>query len=150
MLLQEIFRSEWKRQWLEPRWSDNQPWPSKAHVLPYMAHGLDLWTSQLPCHSLHLELADQPLTFRCQNMEVLGECPAQIFSNSTNSLQTHENSWKFPSTFTTVAGGKRILFPCFEVLFRSKCGKRNEYFYKGLIRSMELTISFTDRELGRS
>ena len=39
-----------------------------------------------------------------------------------------------------VAGGKGILFPCFGVLFWSKCGKINEYFYKGLIRSIELTI----------
>ena len=36
------------------------------------------------------------------------------------------------------------------VLFRSKCGKISEYFYRGLIRSMELTIGFTNRALDRS
>ena len=39
-----------------------------------------------------------------------------------------------------VESGRRILFPCFGVLFRSKCDKINEYFYRGLIRSMELII----------
>ena len=68
-------------------------------------------------------------------------CPAHIFSKSTNSLQNHGKSWKFPSALTAVAGGKGILFPWNGVLFRPKCGKMNEYFYKGLNRLMELTIS---------
>ena len=80
-------------------------------------------------------------------MEVLEGCPAHIFSNSTNSLQTHENSWKFPSTLTAAAGGKEILFPCFGVLFRSKCGKINEYSYKALIRSIKLTIGLNQQEV---
>ena len=37
-----------------------------------MAYGLDLQTSQLPCHSLHIESPDLALSLRCPNMEVLG------------------------------------------------------------------------------
>ena len=69
-----------------------------------------------------------------------GVCHAQIIPNSTNSLQDHGKVWKFPSTLAAVAGGRGILFPCFGVLFRSICNKINEYFYKGLNRSVELTI----------
>ena len=62
-----------------------------------------------------------------------------IISHCTDSLQTHGNSWKFPSTLTAVVGGRGILFPWFGVLFRSKYGKISEYSYGGLIRSIELT-----------
>ena len=63
-------------------------------------------------------------------MEVLGGV------SSTNNLQLHkpmEMSWKFPSTLTTVEGGRGILFPFLEY-------NLSEYFTGGLIRSMELTI----------
>ena len=69
-------------------------------------------------------------------MEVLGGV------SCTNNLQQHRyspNPWKFPSTLTVVVCGRGILFPWFGVPFRSKCGKISEYFYRGLIRSMELT-----------
>ena len=55
-----------------------------------------------------------------------------------------EMSWKFPSTLTVVEGGRGILFPCFGVLFRSKYDNLSEYFYRGLIRSMELRIGLND------
>ena len=140
MLLYEDFRSEWKRQWIEPGWSVDQTWPSKAYGFPYKAYGFDLQTSQLPCQSLDLESADQPWSSGVQIWKFKGVCHAQIISNCTYSFQTHGNSWKFPSTLITVAGGRGTLFPWFGVLFRSKCGKISEYFYRGLIRSMELTI----------
>ena len=140
MLLHQIFRSEWMRQFIKQGWSDGQPWPSNIHFIPYMVYGLDLQTSQLLCPNHLLKSAVQPWPSDVQIWKFKGVCPTHIFSKSTNSLQNHGNSWKFSSTITTVAGGKGILFLCFGVLFRSKCGKRNEYFYKGLNRSMGLTI----------
>ena len=125
---------------METGWSDDQPWPSKAHGFPYMVYGLDLQMSQLPCHSPHLKSADYPGPSGVQICKFKGVCHAQIISNYVDSLQTHGNSWKFPSTLTAVESGRGILFPWFGVLFRSKCDKLSEYFYRGLIRSMELTI----------
>ena len=147
MLLHQIFRSEWIRQLIKQGWSDDQPWPSNIHFIPYMIYGLDLQTSQLLCSSPFLKSAVQPWPSDVQIWKFKGVCPAHIFSKSTNSLQNHENSWKFPSTITMVAGGKEILFPCFGVLFRSKCGKINEYFYNGLNRSMELAMSIQQQEV---
>ena len=87
-----------------------------------------------------LETADWPWPSNIHMWKFKGVCHAQIISNNTNSLHNHGNSWKFPSTLTTVAGGRGILFPCFGVLVRSKCDKINEYFFRGLIKSMEFTI----------
>ena len=56
----------------------------KAHGLPNMVFGLDLQTRQLPL----LQDSWSALTFRSPNMEVLGVCPAQLFSNQSKSLQT--------------------------------------------------------------
>ena len=75
---------------------------------------------------------------------------AQIISNYTDSLQTHGNSWKLPSTLTVVEGGRGILFPCFGVLFRSKYDNLSEYFYRGLIRSIGLQLAFNNRPVERS
>ena len=77
---------------------------------------------------------------QCPNMEVSEGVSSRNNLHCTDSLQTHGNSWKFPSTLIMVEGGKGILFPGFGVLFRSKCDKISEYFYKELNRSMEFTI----------
>ena len=79
-----------------------------------------------------------------------GVCQAQIISNCTDSVQTHGNSWKFPSTLTTVESGRGILFPWFGVLFRSKCDKLSEYFYRSSLGQWSLQLAFTNRDLDRS
>ena len=87
LLLHEELRSEWRRQCLEPGWSGDQPWPSKStsfHIR-YMA----LTFRQVNCPAISpLWGSWSSLTLRCPNMEVLGMCPAQIFSNYPNSPQT--------------------------------------------------------------
>ena len=128
-------------------------WPTLTAKYPfYSIYGIWSWPSdnQLLCPSPLLESVVQPWPSDVQIWKFKGVCPAHIFSKSTNSLQNHGNPWKFPSTLTVVAGGKGILFPWNGVLFRSKCGKINEYFYKGLNRSMELTIGIHWQELSRS
>ena len=131
-----------------------------------MRQGGQMTNLGLPKHMLS-HIWNMALTFRQVNCPLLetadwswpsdihvwkfkGVCHTQIISNSTNSLQDHGKVWKFASALTAVAGGMGILLPCFGLLFRSRCDKINEYFYGGLIRSMELTIGPTNRELGRS
>ena len=119
----------------------------QKHMFFHILH-MALTFRQVSCPAIAITLSQLiSLDLQVSKYGSFRGCPAQIFSNSTNSLQTHGNSWKFPSTLTAEAGGKRILFLCFGGLFRSKCGKIHEYFYKGLIGSMELTICFTDRSL---
>ena len=90
-------------------WDRVVRWPTLTFKSTcYSIYGIWPWPSDnsiaLPVHSPQVSWS--ALTFMCPNMEVLGGCPAQIFSNSTDSLQTHGNSWKFPSTLTTAAGGR--------------------------------------------
>ena len=72
LLLHGELRSEWMKQCLEPGWSGDHSWPSKAHGFPYKVYGLDLQTSQLPCHILHCKTADKPWSLGVQIWKFYG------------------------------------------------------------------------------
>ena len=80
-------------------WSDDQPWPSKTHALPYMVYGLDLQTSQLLCPSPVLNSADWPWPSDVQIGKCKGVCQ-HIYSPRAQtapktmeiSINTHHGS----------------------------------------------------------
>ena len=86
VLLQGELRPEWKRQCLEPGWSGDLCFGvHMAFLIWYMA----LTSRQVSCPAISpLWDSWSALTLRSPNMEVLGGCPAQIFSNHPKSLQT--------------------------------------------------------------
>ena len=80
MLLQGEMRPEWKRQCLSQGGQVTNFDLPEAHVLPYKVYGLDLQTSQLPCHILTVRQLIS-LDLRSPNKEVIGGV------SSTNILQ---------------------------------------------------------------
>ena len=66
-------------------------WPTLTFQkhMSYHIRYMALTFRQVNCPAIsQLQDSWSALTFRCQNMEVLGVCPAQIFSNHPKSLQT--------------------------------------------------------------